>query len=68
MDRPNILLIFTDQHRLSAAGCYGETICQTPHVDRLAREGVRFETAYTTCPVCSPARGTVMTGPWNGLS
>lgn len=52
----------TDQHRLSALGCYGPTPCQTPHLDRLADEGVRFETAYTTCPVCSPARASVMTG------
>jgi len=60
--RPNVLLLFTDQHRLSAAGCYGETPCRTPNIDRLAREGVRFETAYTVCPVCSPSRGTIMTG------
>ena len=43
----------TDQHRLSAVGAYGPTVCRTPHIDRLAAEGVRFETAYTTCPVCS---------------
>ncbi len=61
-ETPNILFIFTDQHRLSGVGCYGETPCQTPNIDRLASEGVRFETAYTVCPVCSPARGTVMTG------
>ncbi|MBN1349365.1 sulfatase-like hydrolase/transferase [candidate division KSB1 bacterium] len=61
-DQPNILFIFTDQHRLSAVGAYGETPCQTPNIDRLAREGVRFENAYTTCPVCSPARATIMTG------
>jgi arylsulfatase A-like enzyme len=61
-DRPNILLLFTDQHALSAVGCYGATPCQTPHIDRLAREGVRFETAYTVFPVCSPARATIMTG------
>ena len=60
--QPNILLILTDQHRLSAVGCYGETPCQTPNIDRLAREGHRFETAYTACPVCSPARATIMTG------
>ena len=60
--KPNIILIFTDQHRLSAVGCYGDTPCQTPNIDRLAREGVRFETAYTVCPVCSPARATIMTG------
>ena len=61
-DTPNILLILTDQHRLSAVGCYGDTPCRTPHIDALAAAGVRFETAYTSCPVCSPARGTVMTG------
>ncbi|MFO7900694.1 MAG: sulfatase-like hydrolase/transferase [Planctomycetota bacterium] len=61
-DRPNLLLIFTDQHRLSAVGAYGETPCRTPNIDRLAREGVRFERTYTTCPVCSPARATILTG------
>lgn len=58
----NVLLLFTDQHRLSGVGCYGPTPCRTPHVDRLAAEGVRFTQAYTVCPVCSPARGTIMTG------
>ncbi len=60
--RPNILLILTDQHRLSAIGSYGNTPCQTPNLDRLAAEGIRFETAYTSCPVCSPARASIMTG------
>jgi len=60
--QPNILFIFTDQHKLSAVSCYGETPCRTPHIDALARDGVRFETAYTSCPVCTPARGTIMTG------
>ena len=58
----NILLILTDQHRLSAVGAYGPTPCRTPNIDRLAAEGVRFENAYTSCPVCSPARATVITG------
>ena len=61
-DRPNILLIMTDQHRLSAVGCYGDTPCQTPNLDRLAADGALFTTAYTACPVCSPARASVMTG------
>ena len=61
---PNILLIFTDQHRLSAVSAYGATPCSTPHIDRLASQGVRFERAYTTCPVCSPARATIMTGQY----
>ena len=63
-DRPNILLIMTDQHRLSAVGAYGATPCRTPNLDRLARQGVRFENAYTTCPVCTPARASVITGQY----
>ncbi len=62
--KPNILLILTDQHRLSALGCYGQTQCKTPNIDRLAREGILFENAYTTCPLCSPARATIMTGQY----
>jgi arylsulfatase A-like enzyme len=68
--QPNILLIMTDQHRLSAVGAYknsplhADSPCQTPHIDRLAKEGIRFDTVYTTCPVCSPARGTVITGQY----
>jgi arylsulfatase A-like enzyme len=60
--RPNILLIVTDQHRLSAVGAYGDTPCRTPNIDRLAREGVLFRNTYTVCPVCGPARATLMTG------
>ena len=60
--QPNIVFILTDQQRLSAVGAYGETPCRTPHIDRLAREGVLFRNAYTVCPVCSPARATIMTG------
>jgi arylsulfatase A-like enzyme len=62
--RPNIIFIFTDQHRLSAVGAYGPTPCKTPNIDTLADDGVKFEYAYTTCPVCSPARATVMTGQY----
>jgi arylsulfatase A-like enzyme len=61
-NRPNILLILTDQHRLSAMGCYGETPCRTPNFDALAKDGIRFETTYTSCPVCSPARASIMAG------
>jgi arylsulfatase A-like enzyme len=61
---PNILLICTDQHRLSAVGCYGPTVCRTPSIDRLAATGTRFDRSYTSCPVCSPARATIMTGEY----
>ncbi len=59
---PNVVLFLTDQLRRDALGCYGNTICQTPHFDRLAREGIRFDQAYTTSPVCSPARASLLTG------
>jgi arylsulfatase A-like enzyme len=62
--QPNILFIFTDQQRLSALGSYGPTPCQTPNLDRLAKEGIRFETCYTTCPVCSPARASIISGQY----
>ncbi|MCP4450524.1 MAG: sulfatase-like hydrolase/transferase [Planctomycetes bacterium] len=60
--RPNIILFFTDQQRLSALGAYGKTVCKTPVLDQLAAEGVLFENAYTSCPLCSPARASLITG------
>lgn len=62
MQKANILLIVTDQHVKSSIGAYGSKICKTPNLDRLADEGVLFENAYTTCPVCSPARASLQTG------
>lgn len=61
-NRPNILFILTDQHRLEAVSSYADTVCQTPNIDRLADEGVQFDRAYTPCPVCTPARASIMTG------
>ncbi len=60
--RPNILLIMTDQLRSDALGCYGNPICRTPNLDRFAETGMRFDQAFTTCPVCSPSRTSIMTG------
>ena len=58
----NLLFIMTDQQRWDALGCAGNRHLKTPHLDRLAREGVRFAKAYSSCPVCSPARTTILTG------
>ena len=58
----NILLFVTDDHGAWAAGCYGNCELQTPNLDRLAADGVRFANAFTPCPVCSPARACLMTG------
>jgi len=60
--RPNILLITTDQQRHDALGINGNEILQTPNLDWLASSGVNFKRAYTTCPVCIPARRTIISG------
>jgi len=62
MSQPNLLLIFTDQQRWDAMGAYGNSIIQTPNMDRLAREGALFTNAITPCPICVPARACAMTG------
>ncbi|MGC9346561.1 MAG: sulfatase-like hydrolase/transferase [Anaerolineae bacterium] len=61
-ERPNILLILTDQQRYDTLGCYGADICQTPHIDALAQRGVRFDRAYTSTVPCSPSRAALFTG------
>ncbi|MYA02147.1 MAG: sulfatase-like hydrolase/transferase, partial [Chloroflexi bacterium] len=62
MDRPNILFILSDQHSKFHLGCYGDPLVRTPHLDRLASEGMRFANAYTPSPLCAPARMAFMTG------
>ena len=59
--RPNILWFVVDDMSANFS-CYGETTIQTPHVDRLAREGVMFKNAFVTAPVCSPSRSAMITG------
>jgi len=61
-EHPNILVIMSDQHSAGRCGCYGDTLVRTPNMDRLAREGTRFDAAYTPSPVCVPARMSFMTG------
>jgi arylsulfatase A-like enzyme len=63
-NRPNILLIHSDQHRFDCVGVNGHPQLQTPHLDRLAREGVNFTHAFTPTPICSPARASLVTGQW----
>jgi len=60
--KPNLLFIMTDQQRFDALSYAGNKILHTPHMDRLAREGVWFENAYTQCAVCGPARAAMLTG------
>jgi arylsulfatase A-like enzyme len=62
--QPNVIIFFTDQQRWDTLGCYGQPLEVTPHMDRLAGEGVRFEHAYTCQPVCGPARASLQTGKY----
>lgn len=59
---PNILLMMTDSLRAECLGCYGNNVIKTPHLDALARQGVRFSHAITQHTVCMPTRSTLMTG------
>jgi arylsulfatase A-like enzyme len=74
-DAPNVLLIITDEHNFRTLGCYREqlppeqaemwgpgSIVETPHLDRIAREGIICTRAYATAPVCSPCRAAMITG------
>lgn len=63
-DRPNILFVFDDQHRKDAVSCYGSINIQTPSIDRLAHEGIRFTNALSTTPLCTPYRAMLMTGKY----
>ena len=60
--RPNILLITTDQQRFDTIAVAGNSEIYTPHLDWLAESGITFSRAYSDCPVCMPARATIMTG------
>ena len=61
-DRPNILLIFADQHQQRILGAYGDQIVRTPNLDRLAQEGTLFRNAICAQPVCTPSRASLLTG------
>lgn len=61
-DKPNILLIMTDQQRFDSLGCYDCKAVNTPNLDRLAKEGVLFENCVVANPVCTPSRASMWTG------
>ena len=63
-DPPNVVVFLADDLGQRDLGCYGSTFYETPHLDRLAREGALFTDAYAACPVCSPTRASLMTGQW----
>ena len=55
-------MVLSDDHSVPHLGCYGDKVVQTPNIDAFAREGMRFDRAYTSASVCSPSRASIMTG------
>ncbi len=62
MNRPNIVVYLSDDHGRDFLGCYGNANIQTPNLDRIAKEGMRFTNAFTPTPTCAPSRSTLYTG------
>ena len=65
--RPNIIYIYTDQQHAKMMSCAGNRFLKTPGMDYIASNGMRFTRAYTTNPVCAPARVSMMTGRFPGM-
>lgn len=60
--RPNVVIVYADQMRADAMGCAGHPLVETPHLDRLGRDGVRFSNAFVSYPWCTPFRASLFTG------
>ncbi len=61
-DKPNFLIIMSDQHAQRVTGCYGDPVVKTPNIDRLSENGVTFDNAYCQFPLCVPSRSSFLTG------
>ena len=66
--RPNIIFIMSDDHDAHAIGCYGSKVNQTPNIDRIARDGMRFEHCFCTNSICAPSRAVILTGKYSHLN
>jgi len=62
--QPNIIFLLTDDHRADAMGCAGNTIIQTPNMDDLAANGIRFTNAFVTTSICASSRASIFSGQW----
>lgn len=62
MKKRQVVLIMTDTTRKDMLGCYGNQKMKTPNLDRMAKQGIKYENAYTCQPVCGPARSAIFTG------
>ncbi|NGP45440.1 sulfatase [Bacillaceae bacterium SIJ1] len=63
--RPNIVFIMSDDHAAHAMSCYGSKINETPNIDRIANEGMRFDNCFCTNSICAPSRAAILTGKYN---
>ncbi len=63
-DKPNFVVFLIDDLGATDLGCYGSKFYETPHLDQLAKDGMRFRTAYSACTVCSPTRAAMLTGKY----
>jgi arylsulfatase A-like enzyme len=63
--QPNILFIFSDDHAYQAVGAYGSKVNKTPNIDRIARDGMRFDRCYVTNSICGPSRAVILTGKYS---
>lgn len=66
--RPNIVFIMSDDHAAHAISAYGSRINQTPHLDRLAKDGMRFDNCFVTNSICTPSRAAILTGKYSHLN
>jgi arylsulfatase A-like enzyme len=68
VSRPNILFIMSDDHAAKAISCYGGGINSTPHINRIAEEGMLFNHCYVTNSICTPSRASILTGTYNHVN
>ena len=66
--RPNIIFIMSDDHAAHAISAYGSRLIKTPNIDRLAREGMRFDNCFVTNSICTPSRAAILTGKYSHLN
>ena len=67
-DRPNILYIMADDHAAHAISAYGSKVNQTPNIDRIGRDGMRFDNCFVTNSICTPSRATILTGKYSHIN
>lgn len=66
--QPNIIFIMTDDHTTQAMSCYGGNLIQTPNMDRIANEGIRFDNCYAVNALSGPSRACVLTGKFSHIN